>query len=84
MSETGSAPQAPSKSKVFLRRLVTSVALWTVVVTALFSRHRLISDGVFLLVMVLLATAGLVEFYGLVERRGLPAFKYCGLLGGAL
>ncbi|MGA3266991.1 MAG: phosphatidate cytidylyltransferase [Verrucomicrobiota bacterium] len=84
MSEMGFAPQAPSKPQVFLRRLVTSVILWTVVIAALFSRERLISDGVFLLVMVLLATAGLAEFYGLVEKRGLACFKYCGLLGGAL
>jgi phosphatidate cytidylyltransferase len=84
MSDTVSAPQAPSKPEVFLRRLITSVILWTVVITALFSHHRLISDGVFLLIMVFLATAGLTEFYGMVEKRGLACFKYCGLFGGGL
>jgi phosphatidate cytidylyltransferase len=34
--------------------------------------------------MIFLALAGLAEFYGLVERRNLVCFKWCGLLGGAL
>jgi phosphatidate cytidylyltransferase len=34
--------------------------------------------------MIFLATAGLAEFYGLVERRNLVCFKWCGLLGGVL
>jgi phosphatidate cytidylyltransferase len=28
--------------------------------------------------------AGLVEFYGLAQKRGLACFKWCGLFGGAL
>jgi phosphatidate cytidylyltransferase len=39
---------------------------------------------VFILIIVLLALAGLAEFYGLAEKRGLPCFKGCGLFGGAL
>jgi phosphatidate cytidylyltransferase len=34
--------------------------------------------------MVFLSGFGLVEFYGLVEKRGLVCFKYVGLLGGVL
>ena len=34
--------------------------------------------------MIFLATAGLAEFYGLVERRNLVCFKWCGLFGGVL
>src|SRR2546427_502740 len=66
-STSSVAPPPPSKAKVFLRRLISSVVLWTVVVTALFSSHKLVSDYVFLLIMVLLAASGLAEFYGLVE-----------------
>ena len=50
----------------------------------MFSSNALISDGVFLLIIVFLALAGLAEFYGLAEKRGLACFKWCGLLGGAL
>jgi len=84
MSETAAAAPAPSKGRIFLRRLITSVILWTVIIAALFSSSSLVSDGVFVLIIVFLALAGLWEFYGLVEKRGLAGFKWCGLLGGAL
>ncbi|HWX21757.1 MAG TPA: phosphatidate cytidylyltransferase [Candidatus Binatia bacterium] len=79
------APPAPSsKLKVFLRRLVSFVVLWTIVLTALFSGSRAVSDYVFLFIIVVLAVTGLAEFYGLVARRGLVCFKWWGLLGGLL
>ena len=84
MSETAAPATPPSKAQVFLRRLITSVILWTVILAALFSSSSLVSDGVFLLIVVFLALAGLAEFYGLAEKRGLACFKWCGLLGGAL
>ena len=78
MSEAPATTPPPSKAKIFFRRLLSTVILWTVIVAALFSRSHLISDGVFLLLMVLLAFAGLAEFYGMVEKRGLVCFKWCG------
>src|SRR6266704_213972 len=39
----------PSKAKVFVRRLMTSLVLWTVVLAALFSGNKFVSDYVFLL-----------------------------------
>jgi phosphatidate cytidylyltransferase len=84
MSDTAVAAQTPSKAQVFLRRLITTVILWTVILLALFSNSRLISNGVFILIMVFLATAGLAEFYGMVEKRSLACFKWCGLIGGIL
>jgi phosphatidate cytidylyltransferase len=84
MSDAAAAAPSPSKARVFLRRLITSVILWTVIIAALFSSSSLVSDGVFLLIIVFLALAGLAEFYGLAEKRGLACFKWCGLLGGAL
>ena len=84
MSDTAVAAQTPSKAKVFLRRLITTVILWTVILVALFSSSRLVSNGVFIFIMMFLATAGLIEFYGLVEKRGLACFKWCGLIGGIL
>ncbi|MDE3066238.1 MAG: phosphatidate cytidylyltransferase [Verrucomicrobiota bacterium] len=84
MSNAAAAAPTPSKAKAFLRRLITSVILWTVVLAALFSGNALLSNGVFLLIILLLALAGLGEFYGLAQKSGLACFKYCGLLGGAL
>ena len=83
MSDAAAASPTPSKAQVFFRRLITTVILWTVILAALFSGNALISDGVFLLLIVFLALAGLVEFYGLAEKRGLACFKFCGLIGGA-
>jgi len=77
-------PAAPSKLKVFLRRLVSFVVLWAIVLTALFSSSRLVSDYVFLLIMVFLAVTGLAEFYGLAAKRGLECFERVGILGGVL
>src|SRR5438874_3019998 len=78
------APPASSKAKVFLRRLVSSVVLWAIILTALFSSTRLISDCVFLVIIVFLAVTGLAEFYGLVEKGELVCFKGWGIAGGLL
>jgi len=75
---------APSKLRIFLRRLLSSLVLWTIVLMALFSSSRLVSDYVFLVIMVFLAVSGLAEFYGLAAKRGLVCFEGWGILGGAL
>jgi phosphatidate cytidylyltransferase len=77
-------PGSPSKLKIFLRRLVSFLVLWTIILTALFCGNTLVSNYVFLIVMVFLAVTGLAEFYGIVEKRDLICFKWWGLLGGAL
>lgn len=83
---TPAAPPTPAatKAKVFARRLVSSVVLWTAILAAMFSGHRLLSDYVFLAIMVFLAVTGLAEFYGLVRARGLVCFQGWGLFGGVL
>jgi phosphatidate cytidylyltransferase len=84
MSDAAAPAQTPSKANVFLRRLITSVILWTVILAAMFSGSALVADGIFILLVFVLALAGLAEFYGLAEKRGLACFKFSGLLGGAL
>lgn len=78
------AAASVSKAKTFLRRLISFVVLWTVILAAMFSGHRILSDYVFLAIMVFLAAAGLAEFYGLVQTRGLVCFQRWGLFGGVL
>jgi phosphatidate cytidylyltransferase len=84
MSDAAAVTHAPSKAKVFLRRLLSTVVLWAVILTAMFSKSHLVSDGVFLLLMGLLAFAGLWEFYAMADKRGVACFKWCGLVGGVL
>lgn len=74
----------PSKRAVFVRRLISSIVLWTLVISALFSQYKLLSDYAFLVVMLALAGAGLHEFYALVQRRGLVCFRWWGIFSGLL
>ncbi len=74
----------PSKLRVFARRLLSFVILWTILLTALFSKNRMLSDSVFLVIIAFLAVAGLAEFYGIVEKRDLVCFKGWGIFGGLL
>ncbi|MCS7090418.1 MAG: phosphatidate cytidylyltransferase [Limisphaera sp.] len=76
--------QPTNKTPTFLRRLGSSILLWSVVLWALFSEHPGIAQWVFLAIMTILATAGLAEFYALAARRGLPSFRVCGLCAGLL
>jgi phosphatidate cytidylyltransferase len=77
-------PAPQSKLKIFARRLASTVILWTVVLTALFSPYKVLSDYVFGATMLFLAISGIIEFYGLVQKRDLVCFKGWGILGGAL
>ena len=79
---TAPTPAQPSKLKIFFRRLLSTVILWSIILTALFSGNKLISDYVFLVIMVFLAGAGMAEFYGIVEKRDLVCFKGWGIFGG--
>jgi phosphatidate cytidylyltransferase len=72
----------PSKGKIFLRRLGSSVALWSFVLLALFSGNTLLSDVLFLMVMLVIAALGLEEFYELVAKAGYDSFRKWGLVGG--
>ena len=78
------SPAAPSKGQVFVRRLTSTVALWTVVLGALFCGNQTVSDLVFILIMLLLAACGMFEFYGLVRTRGLICFRKFGMAAGLL
>jgi len=82
MSEPTSATL--SKPQVFLRRLLSTLLLWTVILLAMFSGNPIVSDSAFLLLVAFLALAGLVEFYGMVEKCGLACFKISGVAGGLL
>lgn len=81
---SGSSAPAPSRRTVFLRRLASSLVLWSVVIGGLFSGIPLLSQGLFLAIMLTLVILGLIEFYDLVDRRRLACFKYAGLIGGVV
>lgn len=80
--EPATSTPPPSKGQVFLRRLTSTVALWAVVLGAMFSGREWLSNLVFIAILLLLATVGLIEFYGLVQRRGLACFPQFGITAG--
>lgn len=84
MPEIESTGVPASKGTVFFRRLFSFVVLWTIVLAALFSGNRPVSNAVFFAIIILLAVIGLAEFYGLVERIGMVCFKWVGLAGGVV
>ena len=84
MSNPGAVTPTSSKAQIFFRRLITTVILWTVIIASLFSGHPLLSNGVFLLVVLLLAVAGMAEFNGMAGKCRLFCFQRCGLAGGVL
>src|SRR5688500_13790789 len=79
-----SQPAPPSKGKIFLRRLGSSIALWSFVLLALFLGNTLLSDILFLMVMLAIAALGLEEFYELVAKAGYDSFRKWGLVGGLI
>jgi len=85
-SPSPAPPASPpsSKLKTFFRRLLSFIVLWSVVLGAMFSGNKLISNSVFLVIMVLFAGFGLEEFYELMAKRGLVCFKWWGIIGGVL
>src|SRR4051812_31700731 len=73
-----------SRGKIFFRRLFSSIILWTVVLLAIFSENRIVSDYFFLLIMVLISATGSIEFYDLARKINLPCFKGWGIIGSLL
>jgi len=85
MNTAQSQPAAPlSKAKIFARRLTSTIVLWTIILLALFSGNEIISNYVFLGIIVFLAITGLIEFYGIAAARNLVCFRYWGIIGGTL
>jgi phosphatidate cytidylyltransferase len=69
---------------MFFRRMISFVVLWGIVLGAMFSGNTIVSNSVFLIIMVALAGLGLAEFYGMMAKRGLVCFRRWGILGGML
>lgn len=83
-SKIADAPNKPSKGKVFLNRLVSTLFLWAVVLGGLFSGNQTVSSLVFLVVMMVLVVTGLLEFYNMAQARGLPCHRDLGVTAGGL
>ena len=70
------APPARGKGAVFARRLISAVALWSVLLGTLVSGN---TYGYFLLIGFF-GLAGLWEFYGMLDQKPVPNFKIFGMI----
>lgn len=83
-SQPKEKPKKPSKGKVFLSRLASTVFLWVVVIGGLFSGNKALASGVFIVVMLTLVATGLLEFYNMARAKGLPCYRGLGVWSGCL
>ena len=65
---------------VFLTRLGSTLALWSIALYIIFSGFEI---GFFLLIGGI-GMIGLWEFYNMLDHKGLPNFKYIGMICGAV
>ncbi len=70
------APPPRSKRAIFARRLLSAVALWSVLLGTLVSGSTI---GYFLLIGFF-GLAGLWEFYGMLDQKPVPNFKIFGMI----
>src|SRR3989441_5454537 len=69
----------PSRS-VFILRFVSTIALWTVALLIMFSGYEVL----FWLLISVFGMIGLLEFYRMLDQKGLPNFKITGMICGAV
>ncbi len=65
-----------------MRRLGSTVLLWSLVLWTIFSSNHAVTNWAFLAILLGLAWQGLREFYDLVEKRGLGCYRYWGIASG--
>ncbi|MGC8829766.1 MAG: phosphatidate cytidylyltransferase [Verrucomicrobiia bacterium] len=83
--DTDSKIQSQSeKGAVFLKRFGTTIALWGIVLSAIFAPSRTIAIASFLIIALALSGIGLYEFYNLIQRRGLQCLKSVGIIAGSI
>src|SRR6266480_702733 len=65
---------------VFILRFVSTIALWTVALLIMFSGYEIL----FWLLISVFGLIGLLEFYRMLDHKGLPNFKVTGMICGAV
>jgi phosphatidate cytidylyltransferase len=64
----------------FILRFVSTIALWTVALLIMFSGYEIL----FWLLISVFGMIGLLEFYRMLDHKGLPNFKITGMICGAV
>src|SRR6267143_3403903 len=65
---------------VFILRFISTIALWSVALLIVFSGYEIL----FWLLISVFGMIGLLEFYRMLDHKGLPNFKVTGMICGAV
>src|SRR6266403_5002105 len=65
---------------VFILRFISTVALWSIALLIAFSGFEIL----FWLLISVFGLIALLEFYGMLDHKGLPNFKITGMICGAV
>ena len=71
---------AVSSRSVFVLRFISTVALWSIALLIAFSGFEIL----FWLLISAFGMIGLLEFYRMLDHKGLPNFKITGMICGAV
>src|SRR2546430_16469209 len=76
--------QAPSETatprSVFILRFVSTIVLWSIALAIAFSGYEIL----FWLLISAFGLIALLEFYRMLDHKGLPNFKITGMICGAV
>ena len=82
MPTTLERPEANSVTprSVFIWRFISTVALWSIALGIIFSGYEIL----FWLLISVFGMIGLLEFYRMLDHKGLPNFKITGMICGVV
>src|SRR5881227_1734725 len=69
-----------SSRSAFILRFISTIALWTIALLIMFSGYEIL----FWVLISLFGLIGLLEFYLMLDHKGLPNFKITGMICGAV
>src|SRR5438876_1385932 len=78
LEQTGTNVITPRS--IFILRFISTVALWTIALLIMFSGYEIL----FWLLISVFGMIGLLEFYRMLDHKGLPNFKITGMICGAV
>ena len=78
LEQTGT--NVTTSRSAFVLRFISTVALWTIALLIMFSGYEIL----FWLLISLFGMIGLLEFYRMLDHKGLPNFKITGMICGAV
>src|SRR5512133_539737 len=78
VEQTGTT--AATSRSVFVLRVISTIALWSIALLIAFSGFEIL----FWLLISVFGMIGLLEFYRMLDHKGLPNFKITGIICGAV